>query len=263
VATYVDAATGHVFDFAAEGFTGEASIVHTATTGAVTPGNGTLQARDFCGAVSRCHRAVASTATAGAIFVANAFTHTCVSLGAATRDTFRREGYVNRNAVLQGAVVEFAVNFISVPIGNAWVNSLNKKGGGGSDSCALNDREVLAANFGASLNFFRQRFAQAKKAETSSHMHHGDMNWSESVNRGVLGSAGEYCRACGGVCWDLQGDGGGVEEEGCEWGARRGGVVGALGDDGRQDICIAPDPEQGSSMAASCNVGDSHQGPTL
>ncbi|KAK0721359.1 hypothetical protein B0T21DRAFT_414550 [Apiosordaria backusii] len=216
VATYVDAATGHAFDFAAEGFTGEPSIVefdstgytprrtYTATTGALTPGNSTLQARDFCGGVARCYRAVASTATVGSIFVANAFTGTCTSLAAAARDYFRRDGYANLNAVLQGAVVGLAVNFVSVPIGNAWVNSLNKKAGGGSDSCAVNEREVLADDFGQALNFFCQTIALARKAETQSHFYQGDMNDDQNrltgqysaVKAYIAERVGEYVGIC-------------------------------------------------------------------
>lgn len=215
VATYVDAATGYAFDFAAEGFTGEPSIVEFDSTGytlrwtytaagALIPGNSTLQARDFCGGVARCYRLVASTATAGSIFVANAFTSTCNSLGAAVRDYFRRDGYANANAILQGAVVGFAINMVSVPIGNAWVNSLNKKSGGGSDSCAVNDREVLADDFGQALNVFCQTIALAGRAETSSHYYQEDMNDDQNrltgqysaVKACIAERAGEYFGIC-------------------------------------------------------------------
>ena len=66
---------------------------YTATSGSArtTTGNNdtTLQARGFCGGEARYLRGVASTATAGSLFVANAFTGTCTSLGAAARDYFR------------------------------------------------------------------------------------------------------------------------------------------------------------------------------
>jgi hypothetical protein len=236
VATYIDAATGHAFDFAAEGFTGESSIVefdstdytphrtYTATTGALTTGNNndTLQARDICGGVARCFRNVASTATAGSLFVANAFTGTCTSLGAAARDYFRREGYANLNAVLQGAVVGLAVNFVSVPIGNAWVNSMSRKAGGGSDSCAVNEREVLAGDFGEALNFFCQTIAQARRAETQSHFYQGDMNDAQNrltgqysaVKAFIAERAGEYVGICRemGVEWKKRDVNGEVEE---------------------------------------------------
>jgi hypothetical protein len=216
VATYVDAATGYAFDFAAEGFTGEPSIVefdstgynpsriYTVTAGALTPGNSTVQARDFCGNVARCYRNVASTATAASIFVANAFRDRCTALGAATRDYFSRDNYANLNGVLQGAAVGFAVNFVSVPIGNAWVNSLNKKAGGGSDSCAVNARDVLAVDFGQALNFFCQTIAESKKAETLSHYYQGDVNDDQNQLTGqysavkayIAERAGEYVGIC-------------------------------------------------------------------
>ncbi|KAK0645403.1 hypothetical protein B0T16DRAFT_390018 [Cercophora newfieldiana] len=95
--------------------------------------------------------AVGPNSVSAALFVANTFTSTCQTAYTAVYHYWTDNNYANLNAVLQNAIVSFAINIASTPVGNAIWNSESAQTEG-PDGCSV-VKQCIAAQAGNLVRF--------------------------------------------------------------------------------------------------------------